>query len=301
MIKRTIYLSNPLYIKKEKSQLVICEKVDSSIVSSIPIEDIGIVIIDNPQISVSHGLMNALISNNATILWCDEKHMPNGLVLPMTANHSYTEKLRYQLSATEPLKKQLWKQTVKQKILNQAEVLNSAGFSDESLKRMSLRVASGDPDNIEAQAAAIYWSKLFTDTDVGFTRSRYGTPPNHLLNFGYAILRSIIARALVGSGLLPAIGIFHRNKYNAFCLADDIMEPYRPFVDLWVHDICSRYDIDDFSLQDKEIKREILKIPTLDVTINNKSSPLMIGAQRTSASLIACFEGQERKLKYPQM
>ena len=300
MIKRTLYFSNPLYLHTEKKQLVVKSKSDQLKLSSIPIEDIGMVVIDHPEVSLSHYTINALIAENASILWCDEKHMPNGLVLPMSANHTYTEKLRYQVAASVPLKKQLWKQTIQQKIKNQAAVLISQGKSGDALFKMASRVASGDPDNLEAQAAALYWSHLFGE-DSEFTRSRYGEPPNDLLNYGYAILRSIVARSLVASGMLPAIGIFHKNKYNPFCLADDIMEPYRPIVDHWVLDIASRFELTFNNLSNKEIKQNLLQIPIIDVLINGKISPLMVGAQRTAASVMACFEGTERRIKYPEI
>lgn len=300
MIKRTLYFSRPLYIKTKSRQLIVLDKESNEEKGEIPIEDIGMVIIDNPQISLSHATINHLIKNNASIIWCDDKHMPNGLVLPMSANHTYTEKLRHQANASIPLKKQLWKQTVQQKIRNQAAVLDAIGESGQALEKMAKMVRSGDADNYEAQAAALYWSAIFGSEASGFRRHRYGEPPNDLLNFGYAILRSIIARSLVSSGMLPALGIFHRNKYNPYCLADDIMEPYRPFIDFLVLDITERYEMDFDNLSNKEIKRELLQIPVLDVVISKKSSPLMIGAQRTTASLMHCFEGHERKIKYPE-
>jgi len=298
MIKKTLYFGNPAYLHLQLQQLVVETKTDPIIRRTIPIEDIGILIIDHPQISVSHGLTNALISENAAILWCDDKHLPNGLVLPMTANHTYTEKLRFQLDASQPLKKQLWKQTVQAKINNQSRLLEKLRIDVAPLQRLIKKVSSGDPENIEAQAAIFYWDKLF-GSDSYFTRSRYGEPPNHLLNYGYAILRGIVARSLVGSGMLPAIGIFHRNKYNAFCLADDIMEPFRPYVDLLVYDLYVRYGDELPEELTTELKQELLRIPVLDIIIEGKSSPMMVGLQRTTASLMQCFEGLERKIKYP--
>lgn len=278
--------------------MVVEVKSDPSQRHSIPIEDIGVLVIDHPQVTVSHGLTNALIRENAAILWCDDKHLPNGLVLPMTANHTYTEKLRFQIDASLPLKKQLWKQTVQAKIINQGKLLELLGYDTAPLQRWARVVNSGDPENIEAQAANWYWGKLF-ENEEDFTRSRYGDPPNHLLNYGYAILRGIVARSLVGSGMLPAIGIFHRNKYNPFCLADDIMEPFRPYVDRLVHSMVHRYGVRLPDELTKELKQELLQIPVLDVSIDGKRSPLMVGLQRTTASLMQCFEGTERKIRYP--
>lgn len=300
MIKRTLYFGNPAYLHLNQKQLVVELKEKPNIQRFVPIEDIGVIVIDHPQISVSHGLANALINVNAAILWCDDKHLPNGLVLPMTANHTYTEKLRYQIDASLPLKKQLWKQTVQSKITNQGALLESLGIDATPMYRWAKKVASGDPDNYEAQAAHWYWEKLF-GSESYFTRSRYGMPPNHLLNYGYAILRSIVARSLVGSGMLPAIGIFHRNKYNPFCLADDIMEPFRPFVDKLVYDIYVRMGANIPEDLTTELKQELLQIPVMDIVIESKNSPLMVGMHKTSSSLMACFEGEERKIKYPTM
>ena len=300
MIKRTLYFGNPVYLHLDKKQLVVDTRDIPSVRREIPVEDIGIVIIDHYQVSVSHAVTNALINNNVAILWCDDKHLPNGLVLPMTANHTYTEKLRYQIDASLPLKKQLWRQTIQAKIHNQGLLLKSMGKDAAPLFRWCNKVRSGDPDNYEAQAAAWYWERLF-ESESGFARERYGDPPNHLLNYGYAILRSVVARSLVGSGMLPAIGIFHRNKYNPFCLADDVMEPYRPYVDRLVYDIWVRYGEDIPDELTLELKKELLQIPVIDVIIQGRRSPLMVGMQRTTASLMQCFEGLERKIRYPQM
>jgi CRISPR-associated protein Cas1 len=298
MIKRTLYFGNPVYLHLQQKQLVVESKEAGKESVRVPIEDIGIVIIDHQQVSVSHGLTNALIEENAAVLWCDNKHMPNGLVLPMTANHTYTEKLRFQINASMPLKKQLWRQTVQAKIRNQGKVLESIGIEATPMFRWSTKVTSGDPKNYEAQAASWYWGKLFGE-ESEFTRTRYGEAPNYLLNYGYAILRSVIARCLVGSGMLPAIGIFHKNKYNPFCLADDIMEPFRPYVDSKVHQIVTKWGSELPEMLNKEIKMDLLQIPVIDILIEDKKSPLMVGAQRTTSSLMQCFEGKERKIKYP--
>ena len=299
MIKRTLYFGNPVRLRMQQTQLIV-EYFDSSECKSVAIEDIGIIVIDHPQVSVTHGLMNALIGNNAAILWCDDHHLPNGLVLPMSGNHVFTEKLRYQLNATEPLKKQLWKQTIQQKILNQAAVLERLGKNTENMKYWANSVNSGDPENYEARAAAYYWKNMFDEQDK-FTRHRYGDAPNNLLNYGYAILRAVVARSLVASGCLPALGIFHRNKYNAFCLADDIMEPYRPYVDVLVLQILEDADANFDGELSKEIKQKLLQVPVIDVLLDKEKSPLMVGMQRTTASLMKCYEGEARKILYPEL
>jgi len=220
------------------------------------------------------------------------------MLLPLDGNTIQSERFRAQIDATEPLKKQLWQQTVKAKIANQAAVLQQWDIPNNYLKTSAQTVKSGDPDNNEAKAAAYYWSNLFPAAWM-FFRKREGPPPNNLLNYGYAILRATVARAIVGAGLLPTLGIFHRNRYNAYCLADDIMEPYRPFVDVIVRSI-----IDETSAVEgltQELKVKLLKLPTVDVLMGEETSPLMIAAQRTAASLAKCYTGEQRKILYPEM
>lgn len=197
------------------------------------------------------------------------------------------------------LRKQLWQQTIQYKIRNQAAIL--AQCTEAETKCMQVwanEVRSGDPDNLEARAAVFYWKNLFGNIP-GFIRDREGVTPNNLLNYGYAILRAVIARSLVASGLLPTLGIHHHNKYNAYCLADDIMEPYRPYVDQLIYDIVEQYG-EDIELS-KDIKSELLSIPTLDVVIAGKRSPLMVAASQTTASLYKCFSGELRKIAYPEI
>jgi len=294
MIKRTLYFGNPCYLSKKENQLNI-NLLDNKI-KQIPIEDVGIVILDNPQITITNALLRALVENNVAVLTNDEHHLPLGLLLPLASHSTYTEKLKFQVSASVPLKKNLWKQTIKKKIQNQASVLVRLGISTTKMDYWVSQVKSGDPDNYEARAAAYYWNTIFYSN---FKRGRYGEPPNNILNYGYAILRGIVARSLVASGLLPALGIFHRNKYNAFCLADDIMEPYRPYVDLIVLNIM---EMDSFNGElTLEVKKMLLNIPVVDIFINGCSSPLMVGVQQTTASLMQCFEGILRKITYPEL
>lgn len=267
-------------------------------VRTIPIEDIGVVVLDNKQITITQGLMAALLDNNTAVVTCDSRRMPAGMLLPLEGNTLHNERFRSQIEASLPLRKQLWQQTVKAKIENQAFCLQkNTPKSHAPLHVMARDVKSGDPDNYEAQAAVYYWKNIFTDKP-DFIRAQEGPTPNNLLNYGYAILRAIIARALVGSGLLPVYGIHHHNRYNAFCLADDIMEPYRPFVDNLVIDVMERMEItEDLTT---EIKREMLAIPVIDVMINSKRSPLMVAAAQTTASLAKCFSGELRKIAYPE-
>lgn len=323
MIKKTLYFGNPTYLSLSNEQLVIKlpeverndtlpESFKKESVRTLPIEDIGVVVLDHQQITITHGLMDKLLNNNTAVVTCDKSRMPVGLLLPLDGNSTQSERFRDQIDASIPLKKQLWQQTVKYKIANQAAVLQQ--YRNDKAKNMLAwadDVKSGDPDNLEARAAVYYFRNLFP-TLPDFRRDREGYAPNNLLNYGYAILRAIIARSLVGSGLLPTLGIFHKNRYNAYCLADDIMEPYRPYVDKLVVEIVDeklfiKNSSDDLESSDewlsltKEIKAQLLSIPTLDVVIDGKRSPLMIAAQQSTASLAKCFSGELRKISYPEM
>ncbi|MBE6307327.1 MAG: type II CRISPR-associated endonuclease Cas1 [Bacteroidales bacterium] len=308
MIKRTLYFGNPTYLSLRNSQLVIKlpeversetlnEALKSENTRTIPIEDIGVVVLDNRQITITQGALSALLDNNVAVITCDNNRMPVGLMLPLETNTLQNERFRHQIDASLPLKKQLWQQTVQAKINNQATVLEELHHCEVGNMRAWARdVRSGDPDNYEARAAAYYWQSFFPQFPA-FVRGREGNPPNNLLNYGYAILRSVVARGLVGSGLLPTLGIHHHNRYNAYCLADDIMEPYRPYVDRLVAEIVNSGI--DISKLTTEIKSKLLSIPVLDVLINNRRSPLMIAVGITTASLYKCFSGEIRKIYYP--
>jgi len=328
MIKRTLYFENPAYLSLKNKQLVaklpevenndtLPELVKAESVKTIPVEDIGIVILDNKQITLTHGLIEALLENNCALITCGSNRMPVGLLLPLEGNTVQSERFTAQIEASLPLKKQLWQQTIQAKIENQTHVLKTCrGTEVRNMQKWANDVKSGDSDNLEGRAAAYYWKNLFPMID-DFTRHREGVPPNNLLNYGYAILRAVVARALVASGLLPTLGIHHHNRYNAYCLADDIMEPYRPFVDKLVVEIVDmeiRCDVasvgaycntpllqrDNVPIElTKQIKIKLLQIPVLDVIINNQRSPLMVAVTQTSASLAKCFLGENRKIVYP--
>ncbi|MBO7185471.1 MAG: type II CRISPR-associated endonuclease Cas1 [Alistipes sp.] len=310
MIKRTLYFGNPAYLSAKFAQLEIrlpqvennetlSDHFKESVVKHVPIEDIGVVVLDHKQITITQGAMSALLDNNVAVITCDEHRMPSGLMLPLDGNTTQSERFRDQIEASLPLKKQLWQQTIQAKILNQSAVLyRQRGMECGNMEAWAKQVKSGDSDNLEGRAAAFYWQNLFGHIK-GFRRDREGVPPNNLLNYGYAILRAVVARSLVGSGLLPTLGIHHHNRYNAYCLADDIMEPYRPYVDKLVSEIVdSGADITNLT---KEIKGQLLSIPVLDVVINGRRSPLMIGVGMTTASLYKCYSGEIRKIAYPSM
>ncbi len=309
MIKKTLYFGNPAYLSLRDAQLVIkipeVEKpsnvsqiIKDSAVITKPIEDLGVVVLDNRQITITQGLISALLDNNCAIITCDSHSMPTGLMLPLYGNTLQNERFRYQLDASLPLKKQLWQQTVSQKIANQAAVLRKCAKAEVGCMEVwAKEVRSGDPENLEARAAAYYWRNFWPQYP-NFVRGRDGDYPNNLLNYGYAILRAVVARALVSSGLLPTLGIHHQNRYNAYCLADDIMEPYRPYVDYLVYELVSKHK-ETLELN-KELKSELLQIPAMDVRIDGKKSPLMVAVSTTTSSLQKCFAGEIRRLAYPE-
>jgi CRISP-associated protein Cas1 len=303
MIKKTLHFGNPAYLSLKDRQLMVdlphlktLDEKDGK--KSVPIEDIGIVVLDHPQITITHGCMGALLEKNAAIITCNNSHHPAGMMLPIDGHDTQSERFRWQIDASQPLKKQLWQQTVQAKILNQAAVLAERGIETDNMLYWARSVRSGDPDNYEGRAAAYYWRYVFSP-NLPFFRDRDGEPPNNLLNYGYAILRAIVARCLVCAGLLPTLGIHHHNKYNAYCLADDIMEPYRPFVDKIVLRIVDNGE--DFTELGTSLKTQLLGIAEVDVLFEKGRSPLMVGVQNTASSLAKCYELKARKILYPVM
>lgn len=297
MVKRTLYFGNPAYLKTKVDQLII-EKQEDGELKSVPIEDIGLLILDHQQITITSGVIAKMLEKNVAIVTCDASHHPTGLMLNLDGHTLQSRQFAAQLDASLPMKKQLWQQTVTAKIYNQATLLKQLNKENKYLINLAKDVKSGDSENHEAKAASYYWKNLFPPS-IGFRRDRYGMPPNNMLNYGYAILRAVVARCLVGSGLLPTSGIFHRNQYNAYCLADDIMEPYRPFVDKLV---CALTDPLEptFDLT-PELKKSLLTISAMDVFIDGQKSPLMIAVQRTTASLAKCFEGKAKNIVYAEL
>lgn len=295
MIKRTLYFGNPAYLSTKLEQLVI--RRDDQPKVTVPIEDIGAVILDHPTVTISQALLARLLDANVAVVTADDRHLPNGLMLPLAGNFVQTERFAAQLSASAPLKNQLWRQTVQAKITNQARLLKKLGKQSNRLFNMVREVKSGDTGNHESRAAIIYWKLIFEPLD--FFRRRNGPPPNNLLNYGYAILRAVIARALVAAGLLPTLGIHHHNRYNAYALADDVMEPYRPFVDEQVTQLVeSGQGLEDLT---PEIKRILLEIPALETAMEDENRRLMDAASVTASSLRRCLMREEKKVNYPEI
>ncbi len=292
MLKRALFFSTPYCLSLRDNQLVFHTKAAPHVQQRVPIEDIGFVVLEHPQTDVTLPLLNALSDNNVAVIFCGENFMPNAMLLNLDSNKTQGERYRAQIEASEPLKKGLWRQIVEAKIRNQMALLHKLGRDGDLLKPCLANVKSGDADNREGVAAKLYWGELF---GADFVRSREGAPPNNLLNYGYTLLRAAVARALMGSGLFPAFGIFHRNRYNAFPLADDLMEPYRPYVD---EIACRLYAAGKRAL-DKEAKAELFRLLFADTVFGKVTRPLEVGLTMTSASLAKCFSGIQKKMAYP--
>lgn len=292
MLKKTILLENKASLSTKNLQLVIKTDVRES---TIPIEDIGFLVLDNSEIFLSIPALNLLIDNNTSVIICNSSHLPNGMFLNLNSHHIQQEIFKNQIDATQPLKKQLWQQTIVEKIKNQGLLLETITGNKNSFEFLASKVLSGDTTNMEGVAASQYWKSFF---DMNFKRERFGDYPNNFLNYGYAILRAATARALSGSGLLNTLGIHHKSKYNAFALADDIMEPFRPIVDEKVVEIMQKYDEQELNTL---IKSELLQILTRTVYFKDEKSPLMVALQKTASSLQQCYTGHRKKIKYPKL
>ena len=309
-MKRTLYFGHPARLSLRNAQLLLrlpqvedndtlTAKFKQECERTFPIEDLGLVVLDDPRITVTHALLQALMAANCAVLTCAGNHMPEGLMLPMQGNTVHQERFAHQLECSKPLRKQLWQQTVQAKIRNQCRVLQRVeGVETGNMAAWSKAVRSGDAENLEARAAVYYWSHVFPEYP-GFVRGRELLPPNNLLNYGYAILRAVVARSLVAAGLLPVLGIHHHNRYNAYCLADDVMEPYRPYVDWRVKEIIAVNE--NVELLTTPVKQALLSIPTIDVAIDRHQSTLMAAVDATCISLCKCFAGEKRMISYPEM
>jgi CRISP-associated protein Cas1 len=295
MLKKILTFSNPFHLATKLDQLIITNKETGEVINR-PIEDLGFVILDHQQITFTQHVLQLLAENNVAVVICDPKHHPSSMLMHLDTHYIQAERFRHQIASSEPLRKQLWQQTIKAKIRNQAKVLTLAGKSNVALLNLANKVNSGDTSNIEGQAARIYWKILFGEN---FYRTREGPPPNPSLNYAYSIIRAAVARALVGSGLLPTLGIHHHNKYNSFALADDIMEPYRPFADLLIYQQIRA--IPDYHNITKERKGEFLQLLTSDCIFKDNRSPIMIAMENSTASLAKCFEGSSKKIDYPEI
>lgn len=294
MLKRTLFFQNEYHLHVRNDQLLVEQKELNKTISSIPLEDVGFIVCEHPRITFSTAVVQLIAEHNASLIFCDNKFHPCAFVSPVDGNYVQQERIRSQIEASEPLKKNLWQQIVKSKLLQQAAVLKEQNLNEEPLQQKARRVLSGDSSFEEAKGAKIYWNTLFGSE---FKRERKGDEPNAALNYGYAILRAAVARALAGAGLHPSFGLHHRNKYNAFCLADDVMEPFRPFVDRLVLEMTS-LNLATGEL-DKKSKVHLLKVLAMDVRIKNQMRPLMVSVQQTCNSLVNCLAGENKKIIVP--
>ena len=304
MIKRIIEISQAkTYLSVKYGQLII--RQDGEQVSSIPCEDIGVLLVDHQGVTYTHSVFTELLQCGAAVVLCGGDHHPTGMLLPIESNSVQTERFRQQIEAKEPVKKRLWKQIVKAKIKHQAKVVGKDSDVYRTLMALRDRVRSGDPDNIEAQASRKFWPVYLQDVvstssaQVQFRRNIDGAPPNNMLNYGYMVMRASVARALCSAGLLPSLGVHHRNRYNAFCLADDLLEPFRGFVESKVRDIY--LDIGPVDELEQSTKARLLEVLYEEVSIAGFKGPLMVGLHRTMASLQRCFSGEQKKIDLPEI
>ncbi|WP_452221127.1 type II CRISPR-associated endonuclease Cas1 [Lacinutrix salivirga] len=291
-MKKTILVERKSKLKLKLSQLHIENEVRQA---SIPIEDIGYLVLDHAEIYISIPVINCLIQNNVAIIFCNNKHLPNGMLLNLNSHHIQQQLFKNQIEASVPFKKKIWQQTVIEKIKNQGILLKTITGKENTFNYLASKVKSGDTTNMEGVAANFYWKSFFSSD---FKRERFGNYPNNFLNYGYAILRAATARALSGSGLLNTLGIHHKNKYNAFALADDIMEPFRPIVDEAVYGLMENNDAQELTTETKSI---LLQILTKTVYFKSEKTILMLGLQKTASSLQQCYSGKRKKIKYPKL
>lgn len=282
------------YLKLRDQQLVIQKGEDE--VGIIPIEDMSALILDHPQTVITVPVLNHLLENNVMVISSDERHQPAGMFLPLQSHVIQTERFTAQAGMSASQKKALWKQIVRAKVLMQGKVLQNLTRNDAGLSVLAKKVRSGDPDNIEAQAARRYWSRLFEDTD--FKRDFDAEDQNRYLNYGYAVVRAVMARSICAAGLHPSLGLHHHNRYNAYCLADDLMEPYRPFVDLLVHEIAQKFG--NLAEMSKEVRAELLQILTWEVEMESENLTFQRAAQKTARSLAKAVLGESRQLSLPR-
>jgi CRISPR-associated protein Cas1 len=291
MIKQTIEISghgNHLFLSQES----LCIRRGRQTVGRLPLEDIGLLILDAADTTYTHHVLVGVLEFKGAVLLCGKDHHPAGLMLPQN-NSLQTQRLLAQANATKPLRKQLWKQVVQAKLRNQAAVLPEVR-SARSIRNLIGKVRSGDPSNIEAQGARRYWKALFGKE---FRRGREGKPPNNLLNYGYMAMRAAVARSITAAGLHPSLGLHHHNRSNHFCLADDLMEPLRPLVDKTV----ARLHGDGIDEITRESKVELLQLLTDEVEVSDNRGPVMVALERTMASLVRCYQGECRKLELPSL
>lgn len=296
MLKRTISIGSRSFLSTKDEQLVVKRDGDDSAVS-IPIEDIGLLEVDSLQVTTTSALLVKLLENGSTTIFCDGSHHPVGLLLPLEGNSLHALRLRQQVESSLPTRKRSWQEIIKCKIRNQADVLLELGADDHVIRRRIQKVLTNDSTNQEGVSAAAYWKLLLAPFN---TRHDPDGPfPNNALNYGYAVVRACVARSLAASGLHPALGIKHSNRGNAFALADDVMEPYRPFVDM--HLIPRLVEWEQGEDLTPKLKREILEVLVVDSYWPEGRRPLLNSIQLSAASMAQVFAGDRELPAYPTL
>lgn len=285
MAKQTLVIETAKELSLRDGMIAITDKETGKIVFR-PIEDVQLIMLDHHSAKITAPLMSRLAMNNASVIYCDETHMPVSMTMDLDSNTLQGKRFKNQLEASAPMNKQIWKQIVEAKILNQSLLLEKLGMGEDVLAQYYKNVKSGDSTNREGIAANVYWKKLMGKS---FIRARFGTSPNHLLNYGYALLRSVVARHLMNAGLLPTIGVFHRNRYNAFPLADDMMEPFRPYIDRKVVALMENKTTELC----RETKKTLLNTFYTDIPGN----AIMMSA----ATLAGIYEGSGKVVVFPKI
>lgn len=296
MISKTIEFSTPgTRLSVAHGQLVI-ERPDMP-KTTTPIEDLGVVIVDDARATYTQSVFIELLQAGATLMVTGRDHLPVGMMLPLDAHHVQTERHRAQIESSEPVRKRAWQALVMAKIRQQGTILEHFTGSHAGLAPMARRVRSGDPDNLEAQAAQKYWPRLFGKD---FRRDRAALGVNAALNYGYAVVRAAAARAIVASGLIPSLGVFHKNRSNPFCLADDLFEPYRPYVDWRVKRLTLEGGGEALELDNRQTRAALLSLFNETIVVGERRYPLLIGLQQSAASLARALTGGDRTLVLPE-
>jgi len=290
MIGRVIEVASAgRHLTRDRGLMTVsCEGVE---VGRVPLDDIGVLLCNARDLTYSNDLMTELARRGAAVVLCDN-YLPIAWIWPLEGHHIQALRMRCQLEASLPLCKRMWQVLVKAKIAQQENTLELLGVSGGNLGELVKRVRSGDPDNVEAQAARRYWPLLFGDS---FRRERFGPMPNPLLNYGYTVLRAATARAIVVAGLHPSLGIHHRNRANSMCLVDDLMEPFRPLVDYTVAGLV----VDGREDMSSEVRRDLAAVLTMDLITERGTTPLQTCLERAAQSLAQSFETGKPALILP--
>ena len=296
MIRKTVEFSTPGTRLSVANRQLVVERPDMP-KATLPIEDLGVVIVDDIRATYTQSVFLSLLEAGATVLVTGRDHLPAGMMLPLDAHHVQTERHRAQVETSTPVRKRAWQAIVRAKIVQQAAVLSHFSGSHGGLAPMARRVRSGDPDNLEAQAAQRYWPRLFDKT---FRRDREAEGVNALLNYGYAVVRAAVARSVVAAGLIPSLGIHHRHRGNPFCLADDLLEPYRPYVDWRVRQMAGKGGESAPDIAERETRASLLSLLNETVYVGGRREPLLLALHTSAASLCRTLTGGDRTLALPE-